>query len=267
MGRIASALIVVLGIAALLSGCAIVECKREYPGLQKNAPQAVIKQENSRQGNISSYIRGFYTKESMRPDEIKLVTPRNYSNGQSIAKILFTCTPYGLMTLPFADIKGNKISVPLSRLGIAIQRQYYKEHSRKKLIYAPPGGIYYVNNKSTVIDKKKSISGDQITEGTIYEVDYEELLWEDVIWANIEKSSTYVLDLSNSKLYDNKRIVIGGTDMPAVCLPVDRSLVQEKKIIGNSMFDLGNRAYFSADGSLVIEDGKGKTIVIPKTRR
>jgi len=259
---------VILSIAALLAGCAAVEWQREYPGLQENAPRAVIKQKNHRQGNISSYIRGFYTQESMRPDEIKLPTLKNYSPGKAIAKTLFTFSPYGLATLPFADIRGNKISVPLSRLGIAIQRRYYKEISRNKLIVVHAGDKYYLGDKSLEIGKSRAISVNIIYEGTIFEVDYEELEWEDVIWAAIEKSSTYVLDLGDNKLYDNKKVVVGGADMSAVRLPADRLPLQGKSIIEictNKSLELGKRAYFSADGTLVIEDAQGTiTNQIPK---
>ena len=160
------------------SGCASsVRFNYAVPSMRYNQPYAVITETQTHSGYVSSQIKGFYTSGT---DYKELEEPANIeSTSGTIAKGIYSITPYGLITHAIHHKKGRMIRVPAEKIGICIEYYYYKELSRT---FSHSDSQY-----------------------NYYWITYESSKWENTIWETVNAGEKYNLDLMDKELYLSKK--------------------------------------------------------------
>jgi hypothetical protein len=256
--RISYFVILIHIFVTVLSGCAAVEWKDRHPAVKDGSPHGIVDEKNLKCGDIVSRIRGFCSRQEDYPNDIVSPIAWDYSTGQTVAKVVFTVTPWGLMTLPFANLTGRHIAVPPGELGIVVQHRYHKTIEHKVLATLSAGERYQVR-PDKLTDKNLTSLLERRLEGgdSIIKHVHETCEWEDVTWITIQEGNKYLLDFcENSITGPGGKIALG--DGKRISIPRDISPIIQTDIVREaSGAKLGNHAYFDTSGNLIIEDDNG----------
>jgi hypothetical protein len=244
-------------------GCAsAMEWQYRHPALQEGAPHALINEEELSANYITSSIKGFVTEPSSQGlESIQKPVMKEYSTGKATAKVLYSISPWGLMTAPFADFTGKTIAVPPGRIGIVIHHVYHKELSRETVIVFKLGDSYdFTAAKSEMIPIAEVSNDIQI-------VTYEHYEWDDIMWVDIKAGLTYTLYLSKNTLVGPQKERVSVLTNGHVTLPSDIQIQKKRTIVTATKHQyLGEDIEFKADGSCVIKDKEGNVNVTIKQR-
>ncbi len=203
--------------------------------------------------NITSKIKGFYQNRSQVPGDIKEPVMKEYSAGKSIMKGLYTISPYGLMTLPFADFEGRTIAIPVKEIGIVIHRAYYKELSRGKIVQLKEG------DRTSVKSKFLSEMMPMGKVGTVIcQVKFENLEWDDLLWFSAVAGEDYELILAKGIIRNSKDMVVAGKEVARPSMPTGMKPEVGEHIVTDGGVVLGKRYVVTVDGKIFIIDEKGE---------
>lgn len=243
-----------------LTGCGAVEWKHRHPDVTRDDPSALLIEDELREGNIACKVNGFVQNRSDSTDHARAPIPFDYTTSESIAKGFYTITPYGLFTLPFAELQARKIVVPPGEIGIVIQYTYYKRISKeeeidlaKELHFTIQAESYEKLNKYTPGEGNK-----------IYKVVQESLEWNEIIWASLSRDQEYTLKMLSKKLVDSNDKIIAGADMDRVAIPDELTPVREQLFVTfpspNDQRIVGHSYRILSDGHIVFMDKEGKDL-------
>ncbi len=231
----------------LLTGCGAVEWQHKHPSLNEGEPFALLNEEELYADNITSTIKGFYDNRNQNPDEIKEPVMKDYSTGAAVMKGLYTVSPYGWMTLPFADFEGRTIAIPAREIGIVMHRRYYKELLKKEVVVLREGDL---------TSAKSSSVSDVLPMGkvgtVIYLVKFENLEWDDQLWFSAIAGEEYKLILSKGIIRNSENMVVAGKEVARLPMPTGMKPEAGKHIVTDGGVVLGKRYVVAVSGNIYI---------------
>ena len=256
----------------LILGCAAVEWQHKHPSLKSGDPCALINEDDLQANDITSTIKGFCDNRSNCPDQLSTPVMKDYSTKEAVFKTIYTVSPYGLMTLPFADFTGRTIAVPPGELGIVVHRKYGKVLKKEKVISVErhSGTVTKswscLNKDIHLKDTSKNITFQasnltllsKLDDSSLYRVTYESCEWDDEFWATLDAGKKYAFKLSSNQLItpEGDVIELGPVRIPDGIDPaIDYEIVNEEGWCFGRDFEVDENCMFAiknTDGKITI---------------
>ncbi len=169
-------------------------------------------------------------------------------------KGLYTLSPYGWMTMPFADFEGRTIEIPAREIGVVIQRTYYKTLSKEKIAVAAVGDRYSASGTSV-----KAVVDKELVEGTgIYKERFETMEWDDQVWFTPRAQEVYEMILSEGIIRDSENRIVTGPSANGFKPPTDKKPEVGEKIITDSGGVLGVKHIITTTDNIYVFDDKNQ---------
>lgn len=257
MKKIAISGMFLISLILLILGCSMVEPRYQLPSHESGDPHALVNEEDLVANDIVSTIKGFCRNKSNCADTLEKPI---LDSSKGLLKAVYTFSPYGLITAPFADFKGRTIAVPVGEIGIVINHKYRKVLKTEKVLTVEKAGDKFNwswncqngGSVTTAIGPSKKIRfvGSNISmlnefsdgkSGNLYKITFEHCEWDTELWANIEEKNEYILRLSSNKLISPGGNVVGGKDSRNVQVPGTVTLSVDTEIISENRMFLGNK--------------------------
>lgn len=225
---------------AALPGCSAVEWQHRHPSVSGNMKIALLNETNTKHNGIVSTVDGFCASEKQCPETMVQPVMKQYSTGEALGKLFYTVTPYGMMTMPFADFDGRKIAVPPGRIGIVIKHTKTDELSREVILNMSEGPTSTVISWNCSNGGEKNIVansslGKEVSSSKML-LTYKDLMvvnffqdevhntkniylskrnvyeWQRVLWVDLAADKKYTVDLAKNKITDDVGTIVADTN-------------------------------------------------------